>query len=851
MVTRYQSEPTQGEVEKEHLGVSFAIKSMTTVSDLLIIIIRSGYLDSGIERIVDQVLYPKMAGFQSQIETLVYSYLNIDRPKRKVIKQESVKEEFNTSSLLPKDLEAVSSPESDKNKSFGSQEYLDKQVDENDDEFESPAFEPLSGVVVETDIKKENNDDDSHLSGLSNMKSEGSEEEENSQKETVPQSQPMTFDRSMESIKQEEEDESQLSQVSSGSRLSIVVQSEKDSLSPKPEVLNITEEAQMPKFSENSNSIESRAPGKETVEGQSLFDFKKEEIEFKGPCRKQMTLDEKLKEEIYESENKHANIFKTDEIETNSHSSDMKLEIVEHNITESESRLKIDVDATSETGGVKENSLLPPPKLELSENEGKMEDKLKHSSPPDKSKDRSSHHKTAKSSKHSRDDKRSTSKHSSTHHSTSKSRHSDRHHSTSSSRHKSSSKPRDRHSSSSGKDKDKTSSKERHRSRSDHKSRDDKRHSDADRHTSRDKSGSTRRSPEQEMAQGTDEKKFDEEVVGHDLNQECDEVFEGVVEDIEKRYDMKVHLNQEFTEPNPMEEYNDSPFKAPVTTVASPVKVSKENASPKLESPNNDERTPKTSGRPSTQTTPDSLPKPLAHDFMSDEDDFYGFPENETLGTSTPHTTFTTPAKVTSDVTTPGPSTQKSVLNQSLVDEDSFYGFDDATPKKPTPSTSSSTKVEISKLPEVPKCSEGTSITATVEEVKTTGNGKRVRRPNTKYLSDEFTTHDDDEQEALGETARSSKKRKRITLDIVKITKKQKSEDKSVVEDVEQVDQSKSNEKPETSDEIEMPVLMPQVEDIPMPADIALEKHDETGEMQSKSSKKHSKHDRRSSARRK
>ncbi|KAG7201033.1 hypothetical protein KM043_003384 [Ampulex compressa] len=68
------------------------------------------YLDAGVERIVDQVVNPKVYSvFMPQIEDVVYKFLGIERPK--------VREKNGTcglKDLLPKDLDPVS-PESDKN----------------------------------------------------------------------------------------------------------------------------------------------------------------------------------------------------------------------------------------------------------------------------------------------------------------------------------------------------------------------------------------------------------------------------------------------------------------------------------------------------------------------------------------------------------------------------------------------------------------------------------------------------------------------------------------------------------------------------------------------------------------
>lgn len=68
------------------------------------------YLDAGVERIVDQVVNPKVYSvFMSQIEDVVYKFLGIERPKAK-----ERNGACGLKDLLPKDLDPVS-PESDKN----------------------------------------------------------------------------------------------------------------------------------------------------------------------------------------------------------------------------------------------------------------------------------------------------------------------------------------------------------------------------------------------------------------------------------------------------------------------------------------------------------------------------------------------------------------------------------------------------------------------------------------------------------------------------------------------------------------------------------------------------------------
>ncbi|XP_011251581.1 biorientation of chromosomes in cell division protein 1-like 1 [Camponotus floridanus] len=227
------------------------------------------YLDAGVERIVDQVVNPKVyAVFMSQIEDVVYKFLGIERPK--------VKEKNGAcglKDLLPKDLDPVS-PESDKNslkdvslesidasdvndvegKQFdktneqkfqGEEIYRDKNKTspenghisseektldesckalnktgsnlnlntsgksddkmEDEDEEVSPTFEPIDIM----NLNESNISNDSHLSGISELTSHRSRSPDFSNELSRD-----NFDCSNQ--------DSQLSKVSSDSRLSIV-----------------------------------------------------------------------------------------------------------------------------------------------------------------------------------------------------------------------------------------------------------------------------------------------------------------------------------------------------------------------------------------------------------------------------------------------------------------------------------------------------------------------------------------------------------------------------------------------------------------------------------------------------
>ncbi|KOX75777.1 Biorientation of chromosomes in cell division protein 1 [Melipona quadrifasciata] len=188
------------------------------------------YLDAGVERIVDQVVNPKVYSvFMHQIEDVVYKFLGIERPKAK-----EKNGACGLKDLLPKDLDPVS-PESDKNslkdvslesmdamedlevkrdvKSANEQKFLEdeisnekdkdnisengqisseeKALDESDkafnktgsilnlntsgksddkteeDEEDSPTFEPIDIM----NLNESNNSNDSHLSGISELTS--------------------------------------------------------------------------------------------------------------------------------------------------------------------------------------------------------------------------------------------------------------------------------------------------------------------------------------------------------------------------------------------------------------------------------------------------------------------------------------------------------------------------------------------------------------------------------------------------------------------------------------------------------------------------------------------------------
>ncbi|KAL1498318.1 hypothetical protein ABEB36_009134 [Hypothenemus hampei] len=113
-------------------------------------ITESGFLESGVERIVDQVVNPKINSvFLPKVEDVVYRFLGITRPTHEGQPQE---EKLETEDLLPKDLEAVSPESVHEQCDHDSPKKREEDEDEANESFnsstaktddESPEFEPL------------------------------------------------------------------------------------------------------------------------------------------------------------------------------------------------------------------------------------------------------------------------------------------------------------------------------------------------------------------------------------------------------------------------------------------------------------------------------------------------------------------------------------------------------------------------------------------------------------------------------------------------------------------------------------------------------------------------------------
>ncbi|KAI8130630.1 hypothetical protein FF38_12805 [Lucilia cuprina] len=313
-------------------------------------ITESGFLDVGVERIVDQVVNPKIGSvFQPRIEEIAYKYLGLPPPPKKFeppppplmhplppLPLNAPPLKVETCSLLPTDLEQVS-PDSDKGtvKSEGKDDRTTVDMDTEEklmeDEEESPPFEPLVKqeldetkelVKVETKDEKpnikqecdESLDDKTNKLEESNevvLKTENMVNDNDSQETSNFATESAAVDKdASQSVDARISQDSQLSSVSSDSRLS--VNGKEDSLqssSQEAVAVNISEEAQMPKFNENSSDLNASTNGhandKISVKSELHFDIKKDEIKFEGTERKSgleitETATQKSEEEAYE-----------------------------------------------------------------------------------------------------------------------------------------------------------------------------------------------------------------------------------------------------------------------------------------------------------------------------------------------------------------------------------------------------------------------------------------------------------------------------------------------------------------------------------------------------------------------
>ncbi|KAH8388407.1 hypothetical protein KR093_005775 [Drosophila rubida] len=250
----------------------------------------SDVLDKGVDHIVDQVVNPKVATvFEPKIESIAYKYLGIAPPPPPAYPPPrppllpapplppyaghgmghmngggNMLQVETTGGLLPTDLEQIS-PDSDratiksdlKEDSKEEEELPPPGVDDDDmdyDDTTSPAFEPTSSLKDDLNNGSLNTSD-----SLKDVKELANDSRDAGASQA-----------------------SQLSQVSSDSRLTIASTDAQQSaaINNSNIAANISEEAQMPKFNENSSETH------ESSGRQLHFDIKQDAITFEGTERR-------------------------------------------------------------------------------------------------------------------------------------------------------------------------------------------------------------------------------------------------------------------------------------------------------------------------------------------------------------------------------------------------------------------------------------------------------------------------------------------------------------------------------------------------------------------------------------
>jgi hypothetical protein len=387
-----------------------------------LIFFRAGYLDSGVSRIVDTVVEQKVNYFQSKVEEILYKYVGIEKP----IKEEKQNgTSLEVDNLLPTDLELeqVSSPESDK------KEQIEEEICDEDDDFESPAFEPIEQIKQEPE--KMENSNLSEISGLTSQDSVENKSIKSEQAVAVSEEQNKN-DTALSQISSTQENNTpEITNTAAGSAITLTgISGEEAQMAPDLNDSTTTE---------HGVNVEIK---KECEEPIRQFDLNKDKIEFTGTERKSINLDDSTNSA--ESEK----VLKPQDVQ-----SSMEVENLYENDTTDSSEMRMEIDLKEETS------------TQETAQSSKIEDSSQDSSKA-KEQSKKSEHKR----EHSRDHHKSSSHKSSRHQhssSSSKSKHDDKHKSRSS--HKKSDKDTEKdRSSSSRRDREKDRKAESSRSKSKH-----------------------------------------------------------------------------------------------------------------------------------------------------------------------------------------------------------------------------------------------------------------------------------------------------------------------------------------------------------------------------------------------
>ncbi|KAL7042369.1 hypothetical protein ACKWTF_001114 [Chironomus riparius] len=330
-------------------------------------IIRAGFLESGVSRIVDQVVEQKMDYIQSKVEEILYKYVGIEKPKKEE-KQQNGSLEIDTA-LLPTDLEQVSPDSSTDKKSPGSiKEEIEEELVEDED-FESPAFEPIEAIKAEkTEVETNENTNLSEISGLTSQDSPKSHKSE-----------PTNIEGEQNKV------DTALSQISS-TQDNIPDTSEMEppivtSVIPVPGICS--EEAQMATGLNDSteNEVKQVEIEKTSDKPKCQFDLKKDQIEFTGTERKSINLDDST------------NSGESEKVVQQQDVQNMEVENLYGNDTTDSSEMRMEIDLKDETT---QETAMSSKIEESSQDSSKIKDKKSHKRERSRERSKSSSHKSSR-----------------------------------------------------------------------------------------------------------------------------------------------------------------------------------------------------------------------------------------------------------------------------------------------------------------------------------------------------------------------------------------------------------------------------------------------------------------------
>lgn len=297
----------------------------------------------------------------------MYKYVGIEKPKKEE-KQQNGSLEIDTA-LLPTDLEQVSPDSSTDKKSPGSiKEEIEEELVEDED-FESPAFEPIESLKVEkTEVETCENTNLSEISGLTSQDSPKSHKSE-----------PTNIENEQNKV------DTALSQISS-TQDNIPDTSEMEppivtSVIPVPGICS--EEAQMATGLNDSteNEVKQLETEKTSDEPKCQFDLKKDQIEFTGTERKSINLDDST------------NSGESEKVVQPQDVQNMEVENLYENDTTDSSEMRMEIDLKEDTT---QETAMSSKIEESSQDSSKIKDKKSHKRERSRDRSKSSSHKSSR-----------------------------------------------------------------------------------------------------------------------------------------------------------------------------------------------------------------------------------------------------------------------------------------------------------------------------------------------------------------------------------------------------------------------------------------------------------------------